>query len=93
MLGLVIKPKLSPGRKSIAKNTMKIGSEMATNMQIFPNIREKSLGPTVKKCSRLVLVKNTLQPVMENWEKRSKAEFQNSWLYIVPCTKSGTSRS
>ena len=42
MLGVVIKPKLSPRRKSIAKNTMKIGSEVATNMQFFSNIRGKA---------------------------------------------------
>ena len=51
-------------------------------MQIyFPTIRENSRAHC-KKCSRLVLVKNTLQLVMENWEKRSKAELQNRVVYI-----------
>ena len=37
------------------------------------------------KCPRPMLDwNNTLQPVMENWEKRSKAGFQNRWVWNIP---------
>ena len=35
----------------------------------FPIIKGKSIRAPVRKCSRAVLVKNTLQLAMKNWEK------------------------
>ena len=46
----------------------------------FPPKREKSIRPTVKKCTRVVLVKNTLQLVMKNREKTFSPIIQNSRL-------------
>ena len=74
--------KLSPGKKIHSKNTMKNGVRNGHKNANFSPHKGKSLGPTVKKCSRLVLVKNTLQLVMENWGKKSKAELQSRVVYI-----------
>ena len=72
-------PKLNPKRKLIAENTMKNGTEWPQTYK-FSHHKGKNIRPTVKKCSRVVLVKNTLQLVMKNREKTFSPIIQNSRL-------------
>ena len=58
---------------------MKNGTEWPQTCK-FSHHKGKTLRPTVKKCSRVVLVKNTLQLVMKNREKTFSPIIQNSRL-------------
>ena len=58
---------------------MKNGTEWPQTYK-FSHHKGKNIRPTVKKCSRVVLVKNTLQLVMKNREKTFSPIIQNSRL-------------
>ena len=68
-----------PRQEIHSRKHYEIGSEWPQTCK-FSHHKGKSIRPTVKKCSRVVLVKNTLQLVMKNREKTFSPIIQNSRL-------------
>ena len=69
---------------------MKNGSEWPLYEGI--PIKKENIRPTVK-VSKQVLDKKHPTACNGKLGKRTKTEFQNSWLYIVPCTESCRNRT